>query len=100
MNIGLDPTTTQIKINYRADGIKQRKETVKTSTGIAGSTWTKEITDYLDGFQYLNTTSSGGGISDMFLAALETNQALEMQAFTIGPPIDIDPPPIDPIVQN
>ncbi|MGG5207300.1 RHS repeat domain-containing protein [Chryseobacterium sp. MIQD13] len=37
----------------------------------------------------------------MFLTApLETNQALEMQAFTIGPPIDIDPTPIDPIVQN
>ncbi|MGG5211111.1 DUF6443 domain-containing protein, partial [Chryseobacterium sp. MIQD13] len=102
LNIGFDPITTQIKTNYRADGIKQRKETVKTSIGVASTTWTKEITDYLDGFQYLNTTSSGGGASeDMFsMALMDTKRALEMQAFTIGPPVDIDPTPIDPIVQN
>jgi RHS repeat-associated protein len=101
LNIGFDPITTQIKTNYRADGVKLRKETLKTSTGVASTTWTKEITDYLDGFQYLSTKSSGGGASEMFsLAPMETKQALEMQAFRIGPPIDIDPIPIDPIIVN
>ncbi|WP_052352632.1 RHS repeat domain-containing protein [Chryseobacterium oranimense] len=102
VDIGLDPITTQIKTKYRADGIKLRKESTKTMIGVAGTTWTKEITDYLDGFQYLNITSSGGGASeDMFsMAAMDTKRALEMQAFTIGSPVDIDPTPIDPIVQN
>ncbi|GEJ43440.1 MULTISPECIES: DUF6443 domain-containing protein [unclassified Chryseobacterium] len=102
VDIGFDPITTQIKTKYRADGIKLRKESTKTMIGVAGATWTKEITDYLDGFQYLNITSSGGGASeDMFsMAPMDTKRALEMQAFTIGSPVDIDPTPIDPIVQN
>ncbi|MBB6372394.1 hypothetical protein [Chryseobacterium shigense] len=36
LNIGLDPITSQIKTNYRADGVKLRKENIKTSVGIAG----------------------------------------------------------------
>jgi len=100
VDIGFDPITTQIKTKYGADGSKLRKESTKTIIGVAGATWTKEITDYLDGFQYLNTTSSGGGASEDMFALMDTKRALEMQAFTIGPPIDIDPTPTDPIVQN
>ncbi|KMQ62792.1 hypothetical protein ACM40_11095 [Chryseobacterium sp. BLS98] len=61
-----------------------------------------KIIDYLDSFQYLNIISSGGGASeDMFsMAPMDTQRALEVQAFRIGPPVDIDPTPIDPIVQN
>ncbi|MBB6368948.1 RHS repeat domain-containing protein, partial [Chryseobacterium shigense] len=100
LNIGLDPITSQIKTNYRADGVKLRKENLKTSVGIAGTAWTKEITDYLDGFQYLNKTSSDGGASEMFsVAPMDTKRALEMQAFSLAP-IDFDPIPVDPIVQN
>ena len=40
-----------------------------------------KITDYLNGFQYLNITSSDGGASKMFsMVSMETKQALEMQA--------------------
>ncbi|MDQ0780364.1 DUF6443 domain-containing protein [Chryseobacterium sp. W4I1] len=101
LDIDFGQITTQIKTNYRADGIKLRKENVKTSVGVASTTWTKETTDYLDGFQYLNKTSSDGGAIEMFSRVpMETKQALEMQAFRINPPIDIDPTPIDPIIVN
>ncbi|MDP9961965.1 DUF6443 domain-containing protein [Chryseobacterium lathyri] len=100
VDIGLDPITTQIKTKYRADGIKLRKESTKTMIGVAGATWTKETTDYLDGFQYLNKTSSDGGAIEMFSTVpMETNRALEMQAFSLIP-IEVDPTPTDPIIKN
>ncbi|MDQ0065137.1 DUF6443 domain-containing protein [Chryseobacterium lathyri] len=100
VDIGLDPITTQIKTKYRADGIKLRKESTKTMIGVAGATWTKETTDYLDGFQYLNKTSSDGGAIEMLSTVpMETNRALEMQAFSLIP-IEVDPIPIDPIITN
>ncbi|UHO38113.1 RHS repeat-associated core domain-containing protein [Chryseobacterium capnotolerans] len=102
--IGSGQITTEINNKFRSDGVKVRKENTFTSIGITNTTWTKEITDYLDGFQYLNKTASnngGGGSTDMFSKiSSESQVALEMEAFKKIPPIDLDPPPIDPIVKN
>ncbi|MFP3834681.1 DUF6443 domain-containing protein [Chryseobacterium sp. SIMBA_028] len=87
LDIGHDPITTQVKTNYRADGVKLRKENMQTSIGVAGTSWTKEITDYLDGFQYLNKTSSGA--AEMF--SRETTFALEQQAFSVASRVVIPP---------
>ncbi|WP_051882075.1 RHS repeat-associated core domain-containing protein [Chryseobacterium soli] len=103
--IGAGQVTTDIATKYRADGVKVRKENTNTSVGFSSTIWKKEVTDYLDGFQYLNVTSSGnntGGSSESFLASsMETKHAFEREAFSkIGPPIIIDPGPIDPIIKN
>ncbi|WP_317741905.1 RHS repeat-associated core domain-containing protein [Chryseobacterium soli] len=105
VTIGAGQVTTDIATKYRADGIKVRKENTNTSVGFSSTTWKKEVTDYLDGFQYLNVTSSGndtGGSTESFLASsMETRHAFEREAFSkIGPPIVIDPGPIDPIIKN
>ncbi|WP_061084911.1 DUF6443 domain-containing protein [Chryseobacterium indologenes] len=84
VQIGFDPITTSIKTNYRADGLKLRKENTRTSIGFGGTTWTKEITDYLDGFQYLNKTSSGGNEEMFSSVPQETRYALEQQAFSLN----------------
>lgn len=102
VHIGFDPITTDIKTNYRADGLKLRKENIRTSTGVAGATWTKEITDYLDGFQYLNRTSSGGD-TEMFSSVLqETRLALEQQAFSLNDKVVTPDPGTGPggIIRN
>ncbi|AZA52050.1 DUF6443 domain-containing protein [Chryseobacterium sp. G0201] len=92
VNIGFDQVNSQILTKYRADGIKVRKENTKTSVGVTGTTTTKETTDYLDGFQYFNTTTSGsgGGSSEILMLS---KRAFEPQAFT---PIGIIEPTIDP----
>ncbi|WP_284464730.1 DUF6443 domain-containing protein [Chryseobacterium sp.] len=87
LDIGYDPITSQVKTNYRADGVKLRKENLQTSVGVAGTSWTKEITDYLDGFQYLNKTSSGA--AEMF--SRETTFALEQQAFSMASRVVVPP---------
>ncbi|MEG1217960.1 DUF6443 domain-containing protein [Chryseobacterium sp.] len=87
LDIGHDPITSQVKTNYSADGVKLRKENMQTSIGVAGTSWTKEITDYLDGFQYLNKTSSGA--VEMF--SRETTFALEQQAFSMASRVVIPP---------
>ncbi|SHM65693.1 DUF6443 domain-containing protein [Chryseobacterium polytrichastri] len=92
VNIGFDQVYSQILTKYRADGIKVRKENTKTSVGVAGTITTKETTDYLDGFQYFNTITSGsGGESSEMMVQLK--RAFEPQAFT---PIGIIEPTIDP----
>ncbi|MCJ7933150.1 MAG: polymorphic toxin type 8 domain-containing protein [Chryseobacterium sp.] len=90
VNINFGQLTTDIATKYRADGIKVRKETTKTSIGIGGTTSSKEITDYLDGFQYYNLAggSDGGGSESRM------SRAFEPQAFT---PIEISDPTIQPI---
>ncbi|SIS63949.1 RHS repeat-associated core domain-containing protein, partial [Chryseobacterium joostei] len=87
LDIGYDPITSQVKTNYRADGVKLRKENLQTSVGVAGTSWTKEITDYIDGFQYLNKTSSG--TAEMF--SRETTFALEQQAFSMASRVVVPP---------
>ncbi|SEW25316.1 RHS repeat-associated core domain-containing protein [Chryseobacterium wanjuense] len=92
VNINLGQVTTDIATKYRADGIKVRKETTKSSIGIGGTTSSKETTDYLDGFQYYNITggNDGGGGSESRMIT----RAFEPQAFT---PIEIADPTIQPI---
>lgn len=95
INIGFDPITTQIKTNYRADGVKLRKTNIKTSSGFGGTDISTQVSDYLDGFQYFKTISSGtGGVVSEFADGVSMfKRAFEPQAFTpVDPTIDI---PID-----
>ncbi|MEY8760865.1 DUF6443 domain-containing protein [Chryseobacterium tongliaoense] len=83
--INFGQVTSDIATKYRADGIKVRKENTKTSIGIAGTTITKEVTDYLDGFQYYGKATSGPGTGDPGTSSLATDvseRAFEVQAFT------------------
>ncbi|WP_353050449.1 RHS repeat-associated core domain-containing protein [Chryseobacterium sp. ISL-6] len=79
----------EISTKYSADGTKLRKENYTSSSGVAGTTWSKVVTDYLDGFQYVNQTSSGGGSgggsTEMMVDNLETSRALEMEAYSVEP---------------
>ncbi|WP_412850843.1 DUF6443 domain-containing protein [Chryseobacterium sp. PMSZPI] len=93
---------------YRADGTKLKKKSTSTIAGYQTVTTTIENSDYLDGFQYLNkTSSSSGGSSELTGAKF----AYELQAFSLDPIIigPLDPPfgggglnpiPIDPIIKN
>lgn len=91
VTIGAGQVTTDITTKYRADGSKVRKENTKTSVGVAGTTSSKETTDYLDGFQYFSSIgNTGGGSSEMLMMS---KRAFEPQAFT---PIGIIEPTIDP----
>ncbi|WP_106915756.1 DUF6443 domain-containing protein [Chryseobacterium aurantiacum] len=92
LDIGYGTITSQIRTNYRADGIKLRKENMQTSVGFAGTSWTKEITDYLDGFQYLNKISSAtttGVFSRKTAFALE-EEAFSMASCVVMPPVSDD----------
>ncbi|WP_261511320.1 RHS repeat-associated core domain-containing protein [Chryseobacterium paludis] len=79
----------EISTKYSANGMKLRKENYTSSSGVAGTTWSKVVTDYLDGFQYVNQTSSGGGSgggsTEMMMDKLETSRALEMEAYSVEP---------------
>jgi RHS repeat-associated protein len=91
MTIGFGQIYTDILTKYGADGSKLRKETTKTITGISGTTSTKETTDYLNGFQYINITpppNGGGGDPEIFSRNLETDRALEMQAYSLTESIE------------
>jgi RHS repeat-associated protein len=80
VNFGLDYL-------YRADGVKVRK--TNSRGGGKGSPLTKNITDYLDGFQYSYYESST-------CIWCKTSVAFEQEAFKDGSPI-IDPAgPLDP----
>ncbi|MCB4234730.1 RHS repeat-associated core domain-containing protein [Kaistella anthropi] len=77
-------TTTLIKTIYRADGLKIRKENTTAIGGIIGDLTTVSATDYLDGFQYLKLTrlSEGGGSTGRRVEELETEVAMEREAFS------------------
>ncbi|SEN11825.1 RHS repeat-associated core domain-containing protein, partial [Chryseobacterium taichungense] len=70
-----------VKTLYGADGTKLKKESTTTIVGIAGSTVSKQTTDYLDGFQYLTVENSGGGSETLMLAS-ESRRAMEPEAFS------------------
>ncbi|MCQ4138772.1 DUF6443 domain-containing protein [Chryseobacterium sp. EO14] len=74
-----------VKTLYSADGTKLRKESTTTITGISGSTTSKKITDYIDGFQYLTTEtpSTGGGGSEMLMVSSSSLRAMEPEAFSV-----------------
>jgi len=95
---------TLISTLYGANGTKLRKVNNSGFSGFAGVSSTKEVTDYLDGFQYLNKTSTnpnpgGGGSSEMFSAQSLTDYAFEQEAFTVSKsgPVLTDPT-IDPTI--
>lgn len=79
-----------VNTKYKADGEKLQKENNTTIIGFNGSTSTKKVTDYLDGFQYLTTVNStppgGGGSESMMMANSETGRALERQAYSYEQP--------------
>ena len=82
---------------YRADGAKLKKKTTRIVTGIYTITITINNSDYLDGFQYNNKTSTtlgGGGPVDppmeTMMIAPQT-RAMEMQAFSTDEVINSGP---------
>ncbi|QRY55965.1 DUF6443 domain-containing protein [Sphingobacterium siyangense] len=99
VHIGFGQITNDISTKYRADGVKVRNESLKMSIGIAGSTSSKETTDYLDGFQYLNVTSSGpgGGDPGESTEMRMLKRAYEPEAFT---PVGIVEPDVEPTFLN
>jgi RHS repeat-associated protein len=87
ISVGSSQAYTDISTKYGSDGIKLRKQVIKTVVGITSTTSSTETTDYLNGFQYINVVGSGntGGGSEMFTASLETSKALEMEAYSVEP---------------
>jgi hypothetical protein len=85
-------TNVSIDYLYRADGTKLKKTNVTEIIGIKDTTTTTHTTEYLDGFQYLNSTRTGGlGTAEPGGGSLpglipdpedlETDVALEREAF-------------------
>jgi RHS repeat-associated protein len=79
---------------YRADGVKLKKVYTSQGPGIS-NTWvtTVSTTDYLDGFQYLQKTPSGNGLTGEGLDTdNELELAMEREAFqkeaTVDPLVD------------
>ena len=73
-------SSTNITTLYRADGSKLKKINTTTTTGIVGYSTTIDTTDYLDGFQYLESKKiSDAGTTD---GDLEMDLAMEREAFT------------------
>lgn len=93
VNINFGQLITDIATKYRADGVKVRKETNKMSIGVAGADTSKEITEYLDGFQYYSITESNNGGGSVEMMMMSTS-AYEPQAFTS---IGILDPTIQPV---
>ncbi len=71
-----------VKTLYSADGLRLRKESSTTVTGIVGSTTSKKTTDYLDGFQYLAMENPGMGDPEILMASSLSVRAMEPQAFS------------------
>jgi len=69
-----------IDTKYSADGTKLRKNNTTIITGINGFTTQTTQVDYLDGFQYSKTESSGtGGETEML-----SKRAMQPEAFSIS----------------
>jgi len=70
---------------YRADGTKLQKISPKSECGIIDCYTVTDITDYLDGFQYLKSTISnnGGGSVEMRSFSAKSARAMEQQAFSL-----------------
>jgi len=106
LNLTIYEENKNIVINtlYGADGSKRKKENITNISDFLGNgSSTSEVTDYLDGFQYLTKTysNSGGGGIEILSRPSETNYALEQQAYRTGSPFDTDTdptinPPLDP----
>ncbi|MGU3375200.1 DUF6443 domain-containing protein [Chryseobacterium sp. M5A1_1a] len=87
-----------IGFKYTADGTKLQKTNSLVECGIKDCYTVSTVSDYLDGFQYVSSTTTGGGSGSIESLAVsrEMSRAMEMQAYTIGGigPVDpgIDPP--------
>ncbi|MGC4129793.1 MAG: RHS repeat-associated core domain-containing protein, partial [Bergeyella sp.] len=69
---------------YRADGVKLKKVNTTTTSDIADTTTTTYTSDYLDGFQYLETsTTRNTGEIEMELTASPLDTAMEQEAFLV-----------------
>ncbi|WP_051890838.1 RHS repeat-associated core domain-containing protein, partial [Chryseobacterium sp. JM1] len=72
---------------YRADGTKVQKIALRSECGIMNCYGVSNISDYLDGFQYMSSaTINNGGGGDTELSrsfAQETSRAMEIQAFSV-----------------
>ncbi|MBL3548065.1 DUF6443 domain-containing protein [Chryseobacterium sp. KMC2] len=78
---------------YTASGNKLQKINPSLECGITDCNTINTITDYLDGFQYLSTTTSGGNESIELLALTkEMSRAMEVQAFSLDAN-RVPPPP-------
>ncbi|MDH6251244.1 RHS repeat-associated protein [Chryseobacterium sp. H1D6B] len=84
-----------IDYKYRADGTKLQKSSPKSECGIINCYTVTDVTDYLDGFQYLKSTISnnGGGSEEMLSLSAESARAMEIQAFSIEER-NVVPPPV------
>ncbi len=90
----LGNTTVDIEYIYRADGIKLRKTNTTTEVGIMDSRTTVSKTDYLDGFQYLSVTRTGGDVEGE-IGAGSSKVAMEEEAFTVESKAAPDPGDLD-----
>ena len=77
-------STVVIKTDYRADGVKIKKENTTIEVGIRDFITTINTIDYLDGFQYLRTINPSHGGDPMYevVRELETDIAMEREAFS------------------
>ncbi len=79
---------------YGANGIKLQKVNSTIECGIIDCYTVNAISDYLDGFQYLSTSTSrgNGGETELLSKSREMSKAMEIQAYALNDTIQ----PIDP----
>lgn len=72
---------------YRADGIKLQKAEMRSECGIINCYSVTDLSDYLDGFQYMSSVinnNGGGGDTELSRSfSAEASKAMEMQAFSL-----------------
>ncbi len=73
---------------YGANGIKLQNQISKFECGFASCYSLKDVTDYLDGFQYfrsetINSGGGGGTIEELRMTSERLKYAYEQQAYTI-----------------
>ncbi|MDR6525265.1 RHS repeat-associated protein [Chryseobacterium rhizosphaerae] len=71
---------------YRADGIKLQKAETRSECGIINCYVVTDLSDYLDGFQYMSSVinnNGGGGDTELSRSfSAESSKAMEIQAFS------------------
>ncbi|MDR6546624.1 RHS repeat-associated protein [Chryseobacterium rhizosphaerae] len=71
---------------YRADGIKLQKAETRFECGIINCYGVTDLSDYLDGFQYMSSVinnNGGGGDTELSRSfSAEASKAMEIQAFS------------------
>ena len=72
-----------IGYKYSANGTKLQKTNSMMECGIINCYTENTVSDYLDGFQYIKRTTTGGGSTELLLASREMSKAMETQAYTM-----------------